>query len=45
MLRNLFDNLAENWGGAGVVIVALLGIVAIAVVWIVFRLRQNKKRK
>ncbi len=40
----MFPNLPEfieSFGGAGVVIVALLSIVAIAVLWIVFRLRRR----
>jgi hypothetical protein len=45
MLRNLFDNLFGNFGGAAPVIVALLVVAAIAIVWIVFRVRSGGDRK
>lgn len=40
MFSNL-SQLVESLNGAGVVVVAILGIVAVAVVWIAFRLRRR----
>jgi hypothetical protein len=38
----MLARLIESLGGSGVVIVAVLGIVAIALVWIAVELRRRK---